>query len=402
MNETKLRDLVSILDQISEINDSPSKFLNTWANIVSMHFNLDYVLIGSLSSSGTSVESIAFSYLGKEHGSFNYDLEFTPCDIVINKSSDVCCYIDDLEQKYPKDPYITKFNLNSYYGCPLYNYLGEPAGIIAFFNEREGSLEEKETLKQFFKLSSKQVGSELVKLQLQETIFHASRLTTLGEFVGGIAHEISNPVTVLSLVNEMAIEELEQETISLESIRKSVSKSALSLVELKEILYNLTNFSRREDGSKDRFSVHNSINKSLNFVNILHTKSDIKFSLDLRAQADTILGRAEKLKQVLTNLINNAIDSLANSKEKEVNISSHNENDQLVIWVTDTGPGISIEIADKIFNSFFTTKEVGRGTGLGLGICRTIIMEMNGDIRLDTNYEDGAKFVIKLPLSLDE
>jgi len=108
---------------------------------------------------------------------------------------------------------------------------------------------------------------------------------------------------------------------------------------------------------------------------------------------------SSSIEQVFMNLISNAIDGMENTHEKINSISSSISDNFLSISSKDNGPGIPAESSENIFNSFFTTKEEGKGTGLGLNIVKNIVESHNGTIQLNTNFMSGAEFLISLPLS---
>ncbi|MGH7889736.1 MAG: sensor histidine kinase, partial [Thermodesulfobacteriota bacterium] len=108
------------------------------------------------------------------------------------------------------------------------------------------------------------------------------------------------------------------------------------------------------------------------------------------------------IQQVFLNLIVNALDALADSRRKEINIDVLSDGELVRISVEDTGAGISPDILDKIFDPFFTTKPAGEGTGLGLSVCRNIIDDHGGQVTCESKVGVGTKFKILLPLEIGE
>jgi C4-dicarboxylate-specific signal transduction histidine kinase len=131
-------------------------------------------------------------------------------------------------------------------------------------------------------------------------------------------------------------------------------------------------------------------------------QSDIEFKVVKPESEFTFDCRSIQLEQVLVNTLNNAHDAIAEKTEgKWVELKAFQEGDKCVFWITDSGNGIPPEVIDKIFNPFFTTKDVGKGTGIGLSISFGIISEHKGSIRVDRQCAN-TRFVIEIPLKRDK
>ncbi|MFP3913050.1 MAG: sensor histidine kinase, partial [Desulfobacteraceae bacterium] len=124
--------------------------------------------------------------------------------------------------------------------------------------------------------------------------------------------------------------------------------------------------------------------------------SKVTIHADLAHDLPTLRISQTEIQQVLLNLINNALDAME-KKGSRLNISSHQEEDHMVIEVADDGPGIPEANITRIFDPFFTTKPVGKGTGLGLAICYGIIKKMGGNIEVRSVLGKGSTFTVVLP-----
>ncbi len=228
----------------------------------------------------------------------------------------------------------------------------------------------------------------------------SSKMSTLGEMASGIAHELNNPLTVLSgfafKLNKMATGDQE------------VSKSALveysdnikaMIKRMGTIINGLRVFAR--DGSnqpKEKVQLSKVVNDSLFLCKAQFENKKIKFEVTVD---DSIIidCREILLSQVLINLLNNAYQALKNDPgiyDKFVNLTCSVEDKWVKIVIEDNGPGVPKEFQDKIFQPFFTTKKVGEGTGLGLSISKGIIESHQGELLLE-QAEKLTRFIIKLP-----
>ncbi len=238
--------------------------------------------------------------------------------------------------------------------------------------------------------------TELIHEQ-QKILQASSKMSALGEMAGGIAHEINSPLASIKTISSQM-----QEIIDDEPLDKSLLKDMSTQVEkttdrIARIVQGLRTFSR--DGSRDPLhpvNVRQLIDETLSLcqerlkhqgthVGIQDVRPDLFFD-----------GRATEISQVLLNLVNNANDAVASLKEKWVKIAVKDSDDWIEIQVTDSGGGVPTEVREKIFQPFFTTKEIGKGTGMGLSIAVGIMRGHHGDLKLDTQCSN-TRFVIRLP-----
>jgi C4-dicarboxylate-specific signal transduction histidine kinase len=166
-----------------------------------------------------------------------------------------------------------------------------------------------------------------------------------------------------------------------------------------EIISHLRTFGRSAPVSLERVDIDDVIERSLSLVQEQIKLRGVAVELDLWPDELVLVGNPIQLEQVFINLLTNARDALETAKKKKIRIATKRDGDRIFITVSDTGPGISPEVAARVFDPFFTTKEVGAGTGLGLSITYSIVKEHGGDIRLGTTPgRRGACFEIELPI----
>jgi len=224
----------------------------------------------------------------------------------------------------------------------------------------------------------------------------ASRMAALGEMAAGIAHEINNPLAIISGAAQVVIKMPEVQ--SNDELKKRAEKINSTVHRISKIIGALRTFAR--DGEQDPFidfSLKSIIDDSLEL-----TRERIKMlNVDLKI-ADIEPGleiacRPTQIAQVLVNLINNSRDAVSNLNEKWIKVEVDKADDNIIIAITDSGPGIPASIRAKMFNPFFTTKEVGVGTGLGLSISAGIVKSHNGQLRLASKSKN-TRFEVVLPI----
>jgi signal transduction histidine kinase len=230
-------------------------------------------------------------------------------------------------------------------------------------------------------------------------IIEGSRLSGLGEMAGGIAHEINNPLAIISGTTGLIKRRKASGKLTEEGLIQKIDLIEKTSERIGKIIKGLRSISR--NSTTDPF-------EQVRFGEILddvlvvsHERfklNDIELIRDV--EGDAILScRSSQIGQVLLNLLSNAIDSIVDTAgNKWVKISTEQQQNFVLIKVTDSGEGISDEILDKIMQPFFTTKEVGKGTGLGLSISRSIMADHKGDLYYDRTVKNTS-FVMKIPIS---
>lgn len=234
----------------------------------------------------------------------------------------------------------------------------------------------------------------------QEKSLNSSRLASLGEMSGGIAHEINNPLAIISGHNNMIVSLLNKGDIvkNKEAILYSTNAISKTVKRITDIVKGLLTFARDgqnvETGEID-------LGTLLKDVSILcQTKikgKGISFNIDdqITNYQTIINGNKVQLGQVFICLLNNAVDAIADLPSKWISITCEIEGGEILVKFIDSGSGIDKEISNKILDPFFTTKPVGKGTGLGLSVSSNIIDSHKGSLYVDQDSENTC-FVVKL------
>jgi len=239
---------------------------------------------------------------------------------------------------------------------------------------------------------------EEVKNKMQQQIFHASKLATIGTLAAGVAHEINNPLAIMSGYVDILSEFLKKKNISASQTEDALDWQRKSIKRIHDIVNGLRDFARQDTDNIDQIDVHKIIKENLSIVKIIYEKEDIEFLIDLNAENPVASGNVGKLQQVIMNLFSNSRDAINLKGNGTITVQTYNERNSLFVLVKDTGIGIKKENQKKIFDTFFTTKPAGKGTGLGLGISRDIINKMNGNMFMDSKEGIGTTFTIELPV----
>lgn len=220
----------------------------------------------------------------------------------------------------------------------------------------------------------------------------SARLASLGEMSAAIAHEINNPLAIISgtiALLKKAIDDPNKFDAKINSVNKSVSR-------IVKIINGLRKFTRESSTrTKSPHVLSDIINESLSLTGAKLKHSETELTLEIKSDASIACDEVE-IEQVIVNLINNAVDAIKNLPTKWVKIKLTNEGSEVVMRVIDSGHGIPKNIAYRIFDPFFTTKPVGEGTGLGLSISKGIIEDHGGTIAV-TEENGNTCFEIRLP-----
>lgn len=238
------------------------------------------------------------------------------------------------------------------------------------------------------------VMEDITDLKLgEQSLVQSTKMAAIGQLVAGIAHEIRTPLGIIR--NNCYFMKRSK---SQEDKDESMTVIEMSVERANRIIDNLLNFSRLTDNQAKETNIHQLISNLYDLSRKAMETSRIQFKLECDKDLTRTIN-SESLKHVLINLINNAIDAMPSGGSLEIDVMDSASD--MVILVSDTGCGIEAEALDSIFNPFFTTKEPGSGTGLGLYIVYNQIQKMNGSIRVDSNLGEGTSFTLVIPQHID-
>ncbi len=231
---------------------------------------------------------------------------------------------------------------------------------------------------------------------VQERLLQSEKMSSVGQLVSGVAHELNNPLTgIMGFAQLLLLKDLD------ESARHQVETIYAEAERASKIVSNLLTFARRRKAQKEPSNLNTLVERVLELRNYDLRVRNIETELELDAALPETMVDANQIQQVFLNIIINAEQAMrgdGEGAEGTLRIRSSADGDNVVVAFQDTGPGMSAETLRRIFDPFFTTKEAGEGTGLGLTISYGIIEDHGGRIWAESGPGRGTTFVIELPI----
>ncbi len=315
-----------------------------------------------------------------------------------NLSHDIAEHLlnQEKEEDEANEYQIDKSHESIYLNVPSNNY-----GEIAIKTKRQTIHKNKQRSIKVAIIED--ITTELKKEKFMEEqkikLTHAERLSSLGELSGGIAHEINNSLTVIDFNNKKLISLSAKKENDPQAIVHLAKQNSSQIIRITKIIKGLKAFAR--DSSNDPFelsTLKQIINESTDFCIDKFSKYNVELEITPYDESLEIECRPIQISQVILNLLNNSFDAISQLDKKWVNIQvkDNKEEDLVEIIITDSGSGISPEMAEKILTPFFTTKTVGKGSGMGLSLSLGIIKSHKGDLFLDMASRNTS-FKIFLP-----
>lgn len=243
---------------------------------------------------------------------------------------------------------------------------------------------------------TQRVQAESKERKMQQELNQASRLAAIGELAATVAHEMNNPLTSVIGFSELLKQSDVPDSVkeNLEIINHSAQRAA-------DVVQKLLSFARQRKEEKNPADVNSLVGLVVKMRSYELRLSNIELKTNLADDLPMVVLNSAQMEQVLLNIIINAEQAMFKKMKKgKLFIRTSKRGDCLRIQITDNGPGIPEENLDKVFETFFTTRAEEGGTGLGLGVCRSIIADHQGRVFASSKYGHGACFTIELPLGV--
>lgn len=240
------------------------------------------------------------------------------------------------------------------------------------------------------------------KKESEKLLSHTEKLASIGELAAGVGHEINNPLAIVLGNLQKLKKELKKDQLDSNQLKIAIKNQEEGIERIATIVDSLRTYARMDTEYNQTLNVHQLIEKTNSLVGSMYEKEGIYIDLELNASEYYIKGNIGKFQQVLMILLSNAKDAIANLSSPKIKIITESNNSIITVKVIDNGVGIPDNIKDKIFESFFTTKDLGKGTGIGLGVLAKIVFDMKGKINLDSKLTVGSTFILSFPLTKDE
>ena len=240
------------------------------------------------------------------------------------------------------------------------------------------------------------------KKMLEKQLIHTQKMESIGTLAAGVAHEVGNPLASISALVQIVQRETDDSFIKekLELVKKQITR-------ISKIIRDLVDFSRPSDYELKSTNINENLREAIEIVKVGKKTKDINFISHLDESIPSVPLIADQVQQVFVNILINAVDAIAEKKEKFkseevsfIKVTTSIKDANIKVTFDDNGTGIPEESLTKVFEPFFTTKKEGKGTGLGLWVSYGIIKSSHGEIKVESVYKQGTKFIINFPLNL--
>ena len=230
------------------------------------------------------------------------------------------------------------------------------------------------------------------------------REAEIGKYASQIVHNLNNPLQGIHGGLDIADLMMSDDNPDLKKLRKCLHTAKASALDLKEIIAGILIHARKKDlHGTEQTDINEILKRELDFFKLDPVyKYKVEKHVDLSDNLPQISGNPIQIKQLIDNLVKNAIDAMENSPEKRLTVETHPEEKAVVIRISDTGEGIAEEDLGKIFSPDFTTKPIGKGTGLGLASVKTMVEAYSGDIQVESRKGEGTTFTVRMPVDRKE
>jgi len=251
-----------------------------------------------------------------------------------------------------------------------------------------------------------QVAQRLAEADRKQTIMsdkviETGRLASIGELAAGIAHEINNPVAIMveeaGWIEDLLGDENFASGESADEIALAVQQIKTQGERCKAITHKLLSFARKTDPTVRPLQINDVVDEVAGLMGQKTRYANVNIEKFLTPDLPPVYASPSELQQVLLNLVNNAVDAIGTKGGTVTVITDLDEEETVVLRVSDTGDGIPEANLERIFDPFFTTKPVGQGTGLGLSICYGIVDKLGGRISVESEVGVGTIFSVYLP-----
>lgn len=247
---------------------------------------------------------------------------------------------------------------------------------------------------------------EKEKAKLEDQLLQLQKMETIGTLAGGIAHDFNNILTPIMGYTEMALEELSEES----TLRYDIEQINSAATRGKDLVQQILTFSRQVDFDKKPLKLDKVVQEVLKLIRASFP-SNIEITQELDTDCGTVMADATQMHQIIMNVCTNAYHAMMsqggtlNIKLDKVKVGPKQENGSAKIpkgvyvrlTISDTGHGMDKRTVERIFEPFFTKKEVGSGSGLGLSVVHGIVSNYNGSIDVESKPGEGSTFKIYLP-----
>jgi len=233
----------------------------------------------------------------------------------------------------------------------------------------------------------------IITTDLLRQLAYNEKMAELGKISAGVVHELNAPLSVIISASQMILRE---EGVP-EVVQEMISRISSEAQRLSQLTKGLLNFSSHDDTVSD-VDLNLTVDFILNFLNFEAARRAVIVLKQLDYTLPAIRMDGNLLKQILLNIIMNALQAMEESGGKLLVETAHGETGTVCFTISDNGPGIPVDTIDRIFDRYFTTKKPGEGTGLGLFVTMNLVGSMGGNIEVKNRIGGGTTFTVTLPI----
>ena len=232
--------------------------------------------------------------------------------------------------------------------------------------------------------------------ELERLLRIQDKMSSLGRVAAGIAHEIRNPLSGINIYLD-TLEKIHEDPESLEKVKGIITHLHSASAKIESVIRRVMDFSKPSEPKLILTDINRPIEEAIGLSSVTLRKSGIRLEKNLSRDLKPLYADPNLIEEVILNLITNADEAMKNMDgEKKIEVTSFVKNRNIILRVSDSGPGVPYAIKDKIFDPFYTTKS--ESTGIGLSLSHRIVTDHGGSLEISRSKWGGAEFVIKMPM----
>ncbi|MCA8961065.1 MAG: GHKL domain-containing protein, partial [Planctomycetes bacterium] len=363
-------------------------------------FDVAHVLVCESTNHPDRVRVLVHWNVDRIQSSYEYDVRWTPCEVVVRGNT--VHYAQNVQHHFPRDRELVELGLESYSGVPLISTTGSIVGHFVVMDTRpmpepipELAVIQLQLARAAAELERRHVESQL-RRHLDE-VAHVSRLSTLGELAGSIAHELNQPLAAVANFTQAAIGLLRNSTeIPRGDLTEILEGAENASRRASEIVKRMRSLVSRRLALEEVVDVGRLVEETARLIESEYIRNSVRLTVATESEPVWIAGDRVQLQQVLVNLLRNAAESVEglDGERRAIVIRVERRPGHVAISVSDQGPGIDEETVERIFDPFYTTKS--EGMGMGLAISRSIVESHGGRLLVTSRLNEGTMFSFSL------
>ena len=236
--------------------------------------------------------------------------------------------------------------------------------------------------------------AERDRTNLTEQLHHADRLATIGQLAAGVAHELNEPLAAVLGLAQLSRKAAQVPKHVVEDLEKIIEAA----LHARDVIRNLLLFARSVPPARTKVRVNDLVEEALALLEVRRAGTGVELIRSFEDGLPDLTADPSQIRQVLVNLLVNAVQAMPEGGRLEV--QTRRDAEHLIVAIIDTGVGMSAGVRKRLFTPFFTTKDVGEGTGLGLAVASGIVGSHGGTIHVESEEGHGSRFEVRLPLTL--